>query len=477
MTVYVGDARISRRNTFGRRSLVTLDDAWRQLKPALLADMQPKAKALLWEWRGDQVTRRYADFNELAAALQQPTRRNYYYQREGENYNLAEVVYAPQVDTASVGWSEHEFFERLGHEDKQEREVMTAWQHISSFNLAFLYHFSSDIRLWDITLAQAERELQRRAEQEYLLQSMVKGALVDAATLADRYGLGIAVRPTGLLAHMGIESGDPTKAQEFKNKTSKEVDLWLCDELRWQDLGAVVHYDPRVEWSSQKAANHARSSNRPLIDRASSPQDWQKKWQHIEHRRKPALKSLGPRINQHPDPATLKKQFENRVREYLAEDYAYRQGHFALYTFLDGPRVRLGLRPQVNMVGDHDLFAFTLGNQYGVFAPATHGNVAPLQRALQLSQRFQAQHGGIWYWQPQEPFHQGIKQKIMGGHSPDGDEPLVYILPGNRVHAAYYVSAEDRLYSVWHDPSWTKWLKTTHSGKLLLTPPTLPGED
>ena len=85
------------------------------------------------------------------------------------------------------------------------------------------------------------------------MMNMVKGAMWDAAEVADEFKLGIAVRGTGLLAHMGIESGDPTKAQEFKNKTSKEVDLILCEEMDWSQLGAVVHYDPRVEWSSAAA--------------------------------------------------------------------------------------------------------------------------------------------------------------------------------------------------------------------------------
>ena len=88
--------------------------------------------------------------------------------------------------------------------------------------------------------------LRRRAEQEYLMMNMEKGAMWDAAQVADEFKVGIAVRGTGLLAHMGIESGDPTKAQEFKNKTSKEIDLILCEEMEWSQLGAVVHYDPRA---------------------------------------------------------------------------------------------------------------------------------------------------------------------------------------------------------------------------------------
>jgi hypothetical protein len=91
----------------------------------------------------------------------------------------------------------------------------------------------------------------RNAEQEYLMQGMVKGAMYEAAQIAQKHGIGIAVRLTGVLAHQGIESGDPTKAQEFKNKTSKELDLSLCGELGFKDVGAVVHYNPR-------AAGHRR---------------------------------------------------------------------------------------------------------------------------------------------------------------------------------------------------------------------------
>jgi hypothetical protein len=68
-------------------------------------------------------------------------------------------------------------------------------------------------------------------------------------------------------------------------------------------------------------------------------------------------------------------------------------------------------------------------------------------------------------------FNINIRNVIMVGHSPNGAEPLVYIQPGRIVSAAYYIPAENRLRSVWHDPSWTKWMSTTHSGALLLNPP------
>ena len=52
--------------------------------------------------------------------------------------------------------------------------------------------------------------------------NMVKGAMWDAAQVADEFEVGIAVRGTGLLAHMGIESGDPTKAQESRTRPPRK---------------------------------------------------------------------------------------------------------------------------------------------------------------------------------------------------------------------------------------------------------------
>jgi hypothetical protein len=160
-----------------------------------------------------------------------------------------------------------------------------------------------------------------------------------------------------------------------------------------------------------------------------------------------------------------------RSKEYMEEDHEYRKGHYAPYTKLVGPYVRLKVRSDVNMVGDHDLFAFTQpeGDQYGVFMADTDARVAQAQKALQNKTTFQAQHGGIWYWKPGTDFNIGIKQKIMGAHGPEGDEPLVYIRPGKQVTAAYYTTA-DNLASVWSSAGWTKWLGKTHSGDLFLHP-------
>jgi hypothetical protein len=131
------------------------------------------------------------------------------------------------------------------------------------------------------------------------------------------------------------------------------------------------------------------------------------------------------------------------------------------------------MRPDSNIVGDHDLFLFTqnitLGEQqYGRPALASYPQVPMIQTALQSASTFQAQHGGIWYWEPTTTNNQAIKKKIMDDHSPNGSEPLIYIQPDNIVSAAYYVPESRTLSSVWDDESWTKWMAKTHSGELFL---------
>ena len=132
------------------------------------------------------------------------------------------------------------------------------------------------------------------------------------------------------------------------------------------------------------------------------------------------------------------------------------------------------------MYGDHDLFAFTPGGS----GRPTLDNTEPMravQRDLQDANTFQAQHGGIWNWQPAEKSHEDIKKKIMGAHSPPNGEPLLYIQPGNVVTAAFYVPGDkakgttDKFVPVWDCPDATKWLETTHSGKALLEQQKGPG--
>ena len=205
---------------------------------------------------------------------------------------------------------------------------------------------------------------------------------------------------------------------------------------------------------------------------AATKADWEKKKLRIPER----LRKLGPRLKV-PSDAALEAAFMGRSREYMEEDHEYRKGHYAPHTTLVGPYVRLKVRSDANMVGDHDLFAFTgaEGKDYGVFIPDSDARVASAQKALQNKPTFQAQHGGIWYWKPGTGFNVGIKQKIMGAHGPDGDEPLVYVRPGKQVTAAYYTT-DDKLELVWSNPGWTRWLFKTHSGQVLLNPSAIPGD-
>lgn len=367
------------------------------------------------------------------------SRQNYFYDKEGENRNIGQVIYKSGVPNDSVGWTQGDFFRDLGS---------------SKFKVG---------------------SPQRNAEQEYLMQGMVKGAMFEAAQIAEKFGIGISVRPTGVLAHMGIESGDPTKAQEFKNKTSKEPDLYLCDEMTFADLGAVVHYNPRVGWNSKMVDSKAiRIIVTPPSETTEA--EWLKKKAHIESVRLPALFGIKQKLPGWPanDKApftltqkgeeVLKRLFADRAKEFAEEDYDYRCGHYAAYTELVGPFVRLKVRPEVNMVGDHDLFGFT-HKEYGkLVLDDTLGNV---QLALQQASSFQAQHGGIWNWRPKEEFHKSIKAKIMSAHSPNDGDPLIYILPSGEVNAAFYLPKEERLRSVWDIPTATKWLQSTYSGRAL----------
>jgi hypothetical protein len=479
MPLYVGDSRVSRKNFFNRSSLTSLNAAWTQIEPLLLRKagkgLETGVKIVLANWRGDTETRRFRDWGELTDAITQELgkRENYFFQQAGENLNIATVTFKTDVPTSSIGWTQGDFFENLGN------PANVRWP-----NEQFSSRAMSDMMTMDFiketpsAFAMVSQGLKRRAEQEYLMMNMVKGAMWDAAEVADMFNLGIAVRGTGLLAHMGIESGDPTKAQEFKNKTSKEVDLVLCEEMEWTQLGAVVHYDPRVQWSSITAQQRAEVGRSPMIPWKPDEDDWQRKLPKIRTRVTLLQQKLGARFNC-PSDTDLKKAFTARANEYMEEDHEYRKGHYAPFTELVGPYIRLKARPDVNMVGDHDLFAFTEpgDGDYGKFMPDTNQRVGLAQKALQDKPTFQAQHGGIWYWKPGTDFNVGIKNKIMGAHGPDGDEPVVYIRPGKQVTAAYYTNTNgDKLQAVWSDPSWTKWLGKTHSGQLLLNPVSIDTE-
>ncbi|MEO8786408.1 MAG: hypothetical protein ABI378_05030 [Chitinophagaceae bacterium] len=314
---------------------------------------------------------------------------------------------------------------------------------------------------------------QRKAEQEYILQGMPKGAIAEAAAIANIMGVGIAARPTGVLAHMGIESGNPTKAQEFKNKTSKELDLFLCAELDWDQIGTVIHYNPRYGWTSTNRSNKENSlyfHKRPVTIPGEGEWQIKKNWikgtrmKELEKTYKQRL-SIWPKDDNDPIWAKMRTLFDERAREFDSEDYEYRFGHYKDHAHLHGVYLRLQVLPNMNMVGDHDLFGFTKGDN-GIFVHDSDSILTNVQKMLQKANTFQAQHGGIWNWIPNESSHKGIKLKIMGAHSaPDGD-PLIYIVPGDRVYAGFYVPSIEGMYSVWEFPEATKWLEQTYSGRM-----------
>ncbi len=363
------------------------------------------------------------------------TRSNYFHNLPGEDKNVDRVIYKTAVPKSSIGYEAHDFFNKLG---EHRNDVGSR---------------------------------ARNAEQEYLLQGMPKGAMHEAAAISNQSGVGIAVRPTGVLAHMGIESGDPTKAQEFKNKTSKELDLFLCDELEWQQIGTVVHYDPRVGWSSKGTTSKLSSwlkHRKPPVK--PTEQDWINKQRHIINVRMPQLlkANLKQRLRFWPsneqDWGKLKGLFEDRVKEYQEQDYEYRHGHYKAHATVSGIYLQTRKRKGVNMVGDHDLFGFTRGGD-GRLVHDSESGFEDVQKALQRSPTFQAQHGGIWNWVPGTTNNQDIRRKIMGGHSAPNGDPLLYIQPGFIVTAVFYVPGEEILKSVWDCPDARGWLNQTFSGR------------
>ena len=305
---------------------------------------------------------------------------------------------------------------------------------------------------------------EQQREQVYLLENMVKGAMLEAAEIAKRFNVGIAVRGTNVRSHMGIESGDPTKAQEFKNKTANEKDLLLCDQMTMQDLGTVVHFNPRAGWTP------------PLIQSTVKPappteQDWIMKELDIKQR----LNSIasnpmkkGVYIPSLPHEwGGIKNRFMQRGKEYSDEHTSYvRGGKYGDHASIEGIHVRLNVQGGGTrvMVGDHDLFGFT-DPATDCFLPAggTHENTINLvQDALQSGNSFQAQHGGIWYWNPEHEKDKSIREIIMGAHGPADDEPLIYFRgkTARPVSAAFYVKGEDateKVASVWAFNTNKKW--------------------
>ncbi len=308
---------------------------------------------------------------------------------------------------------------------------------------------------------QGSRE--QEIEQVYLLENMVKGAMEDAVKIARNYKIGIAVRGTNVRSHMGIESGDPTKAQEFKNKTANEKDLLLCDEMTLRDLGTVVHFDPRMGWRAPKIQLKAIQ---PIME--TSSRHWGAKLADLKHRlgaiqKDPRKKGVFIPKND-GDWMKVKSRFLQRGKEYFDEHGSYVDGgKYANHAKIEGIHVRLQVKGGAArvMVGDHDLFGFTNPDTHR-FLPEMRHNAAikRVQDSLQASNNFQAQHGGIWYWAPEHQKDKTIRERIMRAHGPQDDEPLIYFC-GNEarpVRAAFYVKNPDRVESVWSfNDTNTKW--------------------
>jgi len=426
---------------------------------------------------------------------------------EGMRYNTFRhegtpepVIYQSKVPMTSPGWASvnHDFFNQLG---TLPQTVIDAWQKRLEVILKRIAEIRQKLAQGHLD-AQLAKELQAELErlqfwagleittaqkiaQEYLLAGMPKGAMLDAIAIATKYGRFIAVRPTGVAAHMGIESGAPTKAQEFKNKTSKPMDAILCNEIGFEDIGSVVHYDPRVGWSSDVKMWEYFPAKPPKPTASSTyrereiyndwlkqlDQEWAKKRAEIEKTMavlgstpegQHQLDKMGYPRNE-ADWNKLKSWFESRLVEFTEEDPQYLQGgHYANAVHLNGPFIELKQRPGEHMYGDHDLFGFgTIDtNQNYQFVHDSDFQGLAMQHDLQHANVFQAQHGGIWNWNPDSDFNQNIKNVIMGAHSPPNGEPLLVFSPDGSVQPMFYI-APDKLESAWAHPEATKWMEGT----------------
>lgn len=82
--------------------------------------------------------------------------------------------------------------------------------------------------------------------------------------------------------------GNPTKAQGFKNKTSKELNVFLYDEMKWKEIGAVVHDNPCVGWTSgMRPSGAVQGSQAAQV----TDQEWTRKRTYIQSVRLPTLKA------------------------------------------------------------------------------------------------------------------------------------------------------------------------------------------
>jgi hypothetical protein len=176
--------------------------------------------------------------------------------------------------------------------------------------------------------------------------------------------------------------------------------------VRWittdPDEGNAGCRTPRLERGHPRIGHGpgqgSRQSGAVKVSQApqATEQEWARKRQYIESVRLPTLKSrkLDERMRFWPktdaDWQKLHDLFMDRAKEFAEEDHEYRFGHYREYAHLEGPYIRLKARPDMNMVGDHDLFGFTKADTGRLIHDATLPHV---QKALQASLDFQAQHG------------------------------------------------------------------------------------
>ncbi len=180
----------------------------------------------------------------------------------------------------------------------------------------------------------------------------------------------------------------------------------------------------------------------------------------------------------------LKNTFESRTYEFFEEDREYKTKYKDI-VLVKEPFLYLKIVPNKKIYGDHDLFCFA---DYNGEKPLITENKNLYER-LRKSKRFQAQHGGIFYWEVKSDFENGIKTKIMAAHTefPNldiqnvstqniqnktaGTEPLIVITP-EYIKAAFFQDHVDRrqakLVSVWDIKNNSAWLKTTWSGERYL---------
>jgi len=89
-------------------------------------------------------------------------------------------------------------------------------------------------------------------------------------------------------------SSRATKGSGIQEQNLEGADIYLCDELEFKDLGAVVHYNPRAGWNSKINAVALRVAVNPPLEATDA--EWIPKKAHIQSIRLPALFSGMSRI-------------------------------------------------------------------------------------------------------------------------------------------------------------------------------------